>query len=78
MRTFMQYLITFCIRPEAAGDIISGAHVGPVLLNKPVKFPEAVGGSIFDCFSCRPYNFRSEIDNDVVSGMGIDNVGKIW
>ena len=34
--------------------------------------PEAVGSGIFDCF---PYNFRTEVDIDVISGMAVDNVG---
>ena len=58
----MQYLITFFSRPEAAGDVICGMFVGPVVRNKYVKFhdtslndsreipPEAVGGGIFDGF----------------------------
>ena len=29
LRTFVQYLITFCIRPEAASDVIYGSVVRP-------------------------------------------------
>ena len=36
--TFVQYLITFCSRPEADGDVISSAFVGPFVLDKCVKF----------------------------------------
>ena len=62
LRTFVQYLITFCSRTEAAGDVLSGRFVGPIVLDKPVKFcgptlnrsreipPEAVRGGIFDSF----------------------------
>ena len=72
-------------RPEAIGDVISGNFVGPVVLGKPVKFhdhslndsrempPEAVLGGIFDSFV--PYNFRPEADNDVISGVAVENVG---
>ena len=62
MRTFVQYLITFCSRTEAARDVIYGKSVGPIVLDKLAKFrgpslnrspeipPEAVGGGIFDSF----------------------------
>ena len=58
--------------------------MGPVVLDKSVKFhdpslihsreipPEAVRGGIFYCF---PYNFRPEVDNDVISSLAVDNVG---
>ena len=58
--------------------------LGPLVFDKRVKFhdpglnrsreipPEAVRSGIFDCF---PYNFRHEVDNDVISGMDVDNVG---
>ena len=58
--------------------------MGPLVFDKHVKFhdpslshsqeipPEAVGGGKIDCF---PYNFRPEVDNDVISGTAIDNVG---
>ena len=60
LRTFVQYLITFCSRSETVGEVISGMVIGPVALDKHVKFhdpnlnrsreipPEAVG--IFDRF----------------------------
>ena len=35
--TFAQYLITFCSRPEATSDVISGRVLGPVILDNPVK-----------------------------------------
>ena len=58
--------------------------MGPLVLDKRVKFHdprlnrsreiplEAVGGGVFDCFT---YNFRPEVDNDVISGMAVNNVG---
>ena len=82
---FVQYLITFCSQPEAAGVVISGLFVWPVVLDKYVKFhdpslnrsreipSEAGGGGIFDCFF--PSNFRPEIDNDVLSDAAVENVG---
>ena len=80
----MQYLITFCRRPEATSEVMYGLFVRPVALDESVKLhdpslnrspeipTEAVGGDIFDCFL---YNFRHEVDNDVISGVAIDNVG---
>ena len=59
-----------------------GRFVGPLVLDKRVRFhdpglnrsreipPKAVRGGIFDC-----YNFRPEVDNDVISGIAVDNVG---
>ena len=58
--TFVQYLMAFCSRLEAASGVISGRFVRPIVLDKYVKFrdlcknwspeipPEAVGGGIFD------------------------------
>ena len=72
-------------RPEAAGDAISGAFVGPFVLDKCLKCrdpsfnrsreipPEAIGNGIFDSFF--RYNSRPEENNDVVSGVAVDNVG---
>ena len=72
-------------RPEAAGDVISGVFMGPVVLNKCVKFnepsfnrsrkipPEAVGGGIFDCLSSTTSDWKQI--NDVISGVAVDNVG---
>ena len=37
-RTFVQYLITFCSRPETASDVISGLFVGMIVPEKPVTF----------------------------------------
>ena len=80
----MQYLVTFCSRPEAAGDAISCTVVGPVVVRKIVKFhdpilndspeipPEAVVSGIFDRFL---YNFRPDVVDDVMSSVAIDNVG---
>ena len=60
LRTFVQYLIAFCSRPEAASDVISGRFVRPIVPDKYIKFgyprlnnsrempPEAVGSGIFD------------------------------
>ena len=85
LRTFVQYWITFCSRPQAASDIVSGTFVSLVVLVKRVKFHdpclnrsweiprEAARGGIFDCFP--PITFWSEVDNDVISGTAVDNVG---
>ena len=57
----------------------------PIILDKNVKFcdpslnhsqetpPEAVGGGIFDSFF--RYNFRLQVDNDVIYGAAVDNIG---
>ena len=62
MRTFVQYIITFCSRTEAASDVISGVFVRPVVFDKSLKFhdpslnrsgkilPKAVLIGIFDSF----------------------------
>ena len=61
-RTFVQYLIAFNSRPEAASDIISGKFGRPIVLDKCIKLccprlhgcreilPETVGSGIFDGF----------------------------
>ena len=78
----MQYLITFCSRPEIAGDVILGGFVWPIDPDKPVKFcdprsnlsqeipHEAVGGSIF--YVSFQDNFRPEVVSDVISGVVVD------
>ena len=65
-RTFVQYLIAFCSRPESVSDVISGRFVGPIADDKLIKFrgprlnrsreipPKAVGRDIFDRF----FNFK--------------------
>ena len=70
---------------EAAGDVISCTFVGPMVLDKCVKFRdlslnhsreiprEAVGGGIFDSFF--RYNFRPEVDNDAIFSVAVDNIG---
>ena len=80
----MQYLITFCSRLEAASDVISGKFAGLTVPYKSAKFrssclkcsreipSEAIGGDIFEHFR---YNFRSAVDNNVISGVAADNVG---
>ena len=62
LRTFVQYLIAFCSRPETAGDVLSAIFVRMIVRDKFVKFrdpglnrsweipPEAVEGGIFDRF----------------------------
>ena len=66
LRTFMQYLIAFCSRPEAAADVISGRFVRLTVPNKFVKFcdpclnrspdilPKTVGCGIFNRFFKHP------------------------
>ena len=76
----MQYLTAFCRRPVTASYVISGRFMRPIIvLDKCVIFrdaslnhsreipPEAVGGGIF--YYWFRYNFRSEVDNDVTSGV---------
>ena len=81
--TFVQYLIAFCSRPEAASDVLSGRFVSPIVPDKCEKFsdphlnhsgaipPEAVAGGIFGRFS----NFnkcRSEVSGDVILGKAVE------
>ena len=82
----MLYLVAFCSRPEAAGDVISGRFVRPIVSDKSVKlcYPrlncspeiqqEAAGGGIFDRFS----NFdkcKRDVAGDFVSSMAVGQVG---
>ena len=58
--------------------------MGPIVLDKHVNFrdpilngcweiqPEAVGGGICDSLFAIT-NFRPEVDNDIVSGVAVDN-----
>ena len=83
---FVQYLITFCRRPEAASDVIFRRFVGPIVLDKCVKFR---GLSLnrsqeMPHDGCRRmryfrqlfrYNFRHEVDNDAISSTAVGNVG---
>ena len=83
MRIFCRFPNLDKCRSEAAGGIISGLFVGPIVLDMFVKFhdpslnhsreipPEAVRGGVFDCF---PYNFRPEADSDVISDVAVYNV----
>ena len=58
LRTFVQYLMTFCSPLEAASDAISDMSVGPIVLDKDTTKvnrsgeipPEAIGGGIFHTF----------------------------
>ena len=86
LRTFVQYLITFCSRPEATGGVISGRFVEPIVLHTCVKFHDhTLHYAILEKFhpkpseavflTVSPYNFRPDVDNDVISGLAIDNVG---
>ena len=34
LRTFMQYLVAFCSRPEAGSGVISGRFVTPIVPDK--------------------------------------------
>ena len=84
LRTFVQYLITFCSRLKAASKVISGKFVGPVVLNKCLKFhdPSLNRSRKNSTRSLRrqylrqfpPYNFRPEVANDVISSAAVDNV----
>ena len=70
-------------RPDVVNDVISGANVGQIGLDVPVKLgdfiktvhdiysSEAVGCSIFACYfnfdNCQP-----EVVSDVISGMVVE------
>ena len=63
LRTFVQYLIAFCGRPEEGSDVVSGRLVWPAVPDTLAKLcgpranhsrdilPEGVGGGIFHGFS---------------------------
>ena len=74
--------MTFCSRLEVTSDVISSRAVRQIVLDKRVKFlrdpslnhsrkipPIPVGGSIFDSFF--RYDFRSEVDNDIIPGVAV-------
>ena len=83
MRYFRLFSNRDKCRLEAAGDVVSGTFVGLIVLDKCLRDlrlnrsrespPEAVGCSIFD--GLFRYNFQPEVDNDVISGVAVDNVG---
>ena len=62
LRTFVQYLISFCSQQEVAADVIPSSFVRFVVLDECVKFgdphlkrfreirPKAIGGGILDSF----------------------------
>ena len=64
----MKYLLTFCKGREAANDVRSSNVVGPIVLDKCVKFrslslnhsreipAEAVGGGVFDSVFAMTYD----------------------
>ena len=79
----MQYSMTFCSRPEAASDVISGMHVSQIVPNKIVKFVgrglnffreirlQVVGDGIINGFFC--YNFKQKVASSaVVVKVGVD------
>ena len=41
LRTFVQYSVAFCSRPETASDVMSGKFVGPTVHDKCVKFRDS-------------------------------------
>ena len=84
LRTFVQYLVASCSRPEAASEVMSDRFVQPIVLDKRVKFcsrlnhsrqirTKAIGGGIYEFF-CRN-NFRPEVVSDCISGVAIEWVG---
>ena len=71
-------------RPEAAGDVISDMFVRQIILDKIVSFVimlESIARNSTQSNRRRYfrqflwYNFRPEVNNDVISGMVIDFVG---
>ena len=80
---FVLYLVAFCSRPEAAGDVISGRFVRTIVSDclryegyplSPGIRPEAVRCGIFDRFSnfdkCQP-----KVSCDFISSVAVDWVG---
>ena len=85
LRTFVQYLIAFCSRPETASDVISGRFVGSIVPNKHVTNLVIVAKTALEKFHlklskaafstvCRD-NFQPDVGCDVISGMHVEKVG---
>ena len=81
-RTFMQYSITFCSRPEAAIDIVSSAFMRHSVAHKIAKLGDPW---LISSREMRPQSrhfirlFRDKcwpkLANDVTSGAAVDEVG---
>ena len=73
----MQYLIAFCCRPEAAGDVISGRCVMPIVPNKYVKFDDPHQKPSEAAFLAVFFrnNFQMEVVSDVTSSGAVDKAG---
>ena len=75
--TFVQYLIAFCSREEAASDVVSGRFVRLIVPDEGAEFCdphfnrsgelqfEAIEGGIFDCIFRD--NFRPKVAGDSIS-----------
>ena len=50
--TFVQYLIAFRSRPEAASNVISGANVGQVGMDASVKKLVILGQTVLEIYDC--------------------------
>ena len=53
LRTFVQYLIEFCSRPERDSDVISGMCVRPIVDDKHAKFRDP-GIIVLEKFHAKP------------------------
>ena len=65
LRTFVQYLIAFCSRLQAAYDVISGVFVRPIVPDKSIQFRDP------------RLEHRPEAASDIISSVGIAHARKI-
>ena len=83
---FVQYLVEFYGRPEAASDVISGLFCDQLTPNKSVKFrdvclnryqeipPEVVGGGIFDSLVFAISSNRKLLCLNVLSDVAVESL----
>ena len=70
LRTFMQYFIAFCSRPESANDVIAGVFVGLIVPDNAAILaltvlenfePIALGDGIFDRFFVATFQQKQQM-----------------
>ena len=73
---FVPHLKALCSRPEAASDVIS-SRLRPIVLDKLKPFSRNSTRSRQRQYFLQSFRFyfRPEVDNDVISGVAVDNVG---
>ena len=54
LRTFVQYLVAFCSRPEASGDVLSGRFGRLIVHDKSVKSSDPCSNHSLEKFHLKP------------------------